>query len=478
MTAKLRLSIAMSSLLIAAGWGAAASGAPEAGDPGQRVAIDSFRGPQGSVVQDAVESALLRRYFLVPDQQVLEAARRSGVRLRSNEDFAEVGRTLNVAAFVSATVKRNRNWRVEMVVRDGETGEAVAHYDVTDRHLTGVAATLARAMPRQLQVLLARSGGADADADEDAQLRSRVRPPARTRAPVEEPEPPPRSARPPRKPKAPPAKADKDEDEEDDADSEAPAQEEPARAKESAELQRPYLEIGAGGRVFSRSMTFTENYSNIPAYRLDRATALTIDMAFHPFAVSDSTRDSWAAGLGLTGNITYAMGVTTEVAGSDGRARTEVHGYEVGLRYRGIAGPVDIVPRIGYIADTFAANVGLLSPDVDYRVVRAGLLLRLALSQQAFMRANVDYLDVLSTGRLNDRDRFPRAVTRGIDVGLGAGYAFSDNVEAWVAVGLRRYGYDMKVQQGDSLIAGGALDEYVSMSMGLTYRPTLAMGGK
>jgi hypothetical protein len=220
-------------------------------------------------------------------------------------------------------------------------------------------------------------------------------------------------------------------------------------------------------------MTFTDNFSNIPAYRLDRATAITIEMAFHPFALGESTRDDWIAGFGLTGNVTYAMGVTTEQTGSDGRARTEVHGYELGVRYRAALGPVDLVPRLGYLAETFAANVGTVAPDVDYRVVRTGLGLQLALSHQAFMRASADYLYVLTAGRLNDADRFPRAVTRGVDLTLGAAYAFSDNVELFVAVGLRRYGFDLKVKPGDSLIAGGALDEYVSMTMGLTYRPTL-----
>lgn len=436
-----------------------------AGDLGQRVAIDSFRGPQGGVLQDAVESALLRRYFLVPDAEVTEAARRSGVRLRSDEDFAEVGRSLKVAAFVSATVRRSKNWRVEMVVRNGETGEAVARYDVTDRRLEGLAAALARATPRRLQLALATPSGADGPPEEDAVVRTPMRPARSSR-----PRPDDSGSQ-----SAPNNKGPTDDDE--DAAETASDDAEPS-APRAADVPRPYLEVGAGGRVFSRSMTFTQNFSNIPAYRLDRATAVTVDMALHPFAIAEATRDDWIAGFGLIAAVTYAMGVTTEVAGADGRARTEVHGWELGLRYRSELGPLDLVPRLGFLAETFAANVGALSPDVDYRVVRAGLGARLALSRQAFMRANLDYLDVLSTGRLSDADRFPRAVTRGIDVGLGAGYAFGDTVEVWLSVGLRRYGYDLKVKPGDSLIAGGALDEYVSMSMGLTYRPIITAGGK
>ncbi|HEX3697120.1 MAG TPA: hypothetical protein VH374_17215 [Polyangia bacterium] len=452
----------LAALLMAAAAPAAAS------DLAQRVAIDSFRGPQGAVVQDAVESALLRQYYLVPDAQVLEAARKSGVRLRSDEDFAEVGRSLNVAAFVTATVRRNKNWRVEMIVRNGETGEAVARYDVTNRRLDGLTATVARATPHRLQVLLANRAADSAD-DEDAEVRVKARPPvhARSHQQGDHDEDGDKAAKPARKP----SKAQANKEKEDDV--EAETSDEKPRDLPGANMPRPYLELGAGGRVFSRSMTFTDNFSNIPAYRLDRATAITIEMAFHPFALVEATRDDWIAGFGLTGNVTYAMGVTTEQTGSDGRARTDVHGYELGVRYRAALGPVDLVPRGGYLAETFAANVGTVAPDVDYRVIRAGMGLQLALSRQAFMRTSADYLYVLTAGRLNDADRFPRAVTRGIDLTMGAGYAFNDDVELFVAVGLRRYGFDLKVQPGDSLIAGGALDEYVSMTMGLTYRPTL-----
>src|SRR5260370_40640882 len=82
----------------------------------------------------------------------------------------------SVAAFVTATVKRNKNWRVEMVVRDGETGEAVARFDGTDRRLEGLAAPPARATPRRLPGLPASH--TDGDADAESLLPAKVRPAA------------------------------------------------------------------------------------------------------------------------------------------------------------------------------------------------------------------------------------------------------------------------------------------------------------
>jgi hypothetical protein len=467
----------------------AASPVRAAGGLGQRVAIDSFRGPQSAVMQDAVEGALLRNYFLVPDAQVVAAARKSGVRLRSDEDFAEVGRSLNVAAFVSGTtVKHRKNWRVEVVVRDGETGEAVARYDLTERRLNALAVTLARSTPRKLQVALAGRNTVE-PAEEEPQVQTKLRPPVRLRdRPAEETEDADRNSRSEKraritserdkdvdKEKARSKDRDRDRDREaakdDDDDDVRTSSDRPSNRNDDV-LPRPYLELGVGGKVFSRSMSFTENFSDIPAYRLDRATAVTIDFALHPFAIIESTRDSWAANLGLTGNVAYAMGITTEQTGTQGRARTEVHGYEVGARYRAALGIIDLAPRLTYVNETFAANLGNVSPDVDYKVMRMGVGIQLALSRQAFMRVSGDYLHVLSAGRLNDPDRFPRAVSRGVDLSLGAGYAFTDSVEAWLGVGLRRYGYDMKSRPGDTLIAGGAIDEYLSMTMGLTYRPS------
>jgi hypothetical protein len=430
-----------SSVLVGALCGVVLGGlAPEAQamDMNARVAIGAFRGPQAARVQDAVESALLRRYYLVPDSVVAEAARKSGVRLQIDQDFAEVAKSLNVQAFVSATVRKQRQWTVQMVVRKGDTGEAVGRLEWADRRIETLAAALARSTPRRLQAL----------------LTNRSAPAAAAREPEEE-----VAVKAPSLPERAPTRKEAGLEEE----------ESPAAAP------RPYFELSVGGRVFSRTMSYVDNYSGLPGYRLDRATAVNVEMALHPFGAVPGT-SSAMAGFGLTGNLTYALGIGTQNAGGDGPARAEVFGYEVGARQRISVGMVDVLPHVSYLVDNFVASAAELSPDVRYRAVRAGLGGRLWLSSKAEVRASADYLHVLSAGPLTEDGRFPRATVRGVDLSLGAGYSVSDSLEAVVAVGLRRYGFDMGAQPGDTLVAGGAIDEYLSMTLGLAYRPTL--GGR
>ena len=401
-----------------------------AAEMNHRVAISVFRGPQAGRLQDAVEGALLRRYFLVPGSEVNEAARKSGVRLRNAQEFAEVARKLNVQAFVSATVRKDGDWKVEMVVRKGETGETVGRYDWSDRRIEGLALAMARATPRRLRAVLASAGSPPAAAqpeEEEVVVRAKA-PSLPERGP-------------------------------DDRESAAPV--------------RPYLELGLGGKIFSRTMSYADNFSHLPGYSLGRATALALDLAFHPFALADATKDGWLAGLGLTGGFSYALDIGTELDGGDRRASSEVYGYEVGLRQRFILGIVDLLPHVAYLVDTFVANGGERAPDVRYRVARAGLGARVAIGERFSVRASADYLHVLSAGPLTEVGKFPRATARGMDLSAGAGYALGDSLDAQVAVGLRRYGWDMKSAPGDAFIAGGAIDQYLSVTVGLVYRPSL-----
>jgi hypothetical protein len=130
-----------------------------------------------------------------------------------------------------------------------------------------------------------------------------------------------------------------------------------------------------------------------------------------------------------------------------------------------------LLPHGSYLVDNFVTS-GDLSPNVHYQVLRAGLGTRAALSSHFSLRASVDYLHVLSAGALTST-AFPRATVTGVDVSLGAGYGIGKTFEIQAAGALRRYGFDMRSRPGDAFIAGGASDQYLSMIIGLAYRPSL-----
>jgi hypothetical protein len=424
-----RLAPALAFLIVAI-WLPAAQAAPEGASASQRVVLRAFRGPEAARVKDAVETALLLRYALVPDSMVTEAARRSGGRLMTDQDFAAVAKTLNVQAFVSATVRKQQDWRIEMVVRKGDTGQAVARYDWSGRRIDALAAAVARRTPKRLRVLLA--GKSDLE-------------PARVDEAVE-------------------------------AQAHAPAEVQPASDSSpppgaDGAREQPFLEISVGSRVFSRSMSFAQNVNGLPSYHLGRGAGLTAEMALHPFGTSDATADTWAAGIGLFGTVSLSFGIGTQVDASGIPTQTDVHGYEAGLRYRIAAGLFDLLPHGSYLVDNFVTN-GDVSSNVRYQVLRVGVGTRAALSSRFSLRASVDYLHVLSAGALTSTT-FPQATANGLDVALGAGYEIGKTFEIQASAALRRYGFDMRSKAGDPFVAGGASDQYLSMVLGIAYRPSL-----
>ncbi|HXI57146.1 MAG TPA: hypothetical protein VNO55_13855 [Polyangia bacterium] len=427
----------------------------------RRVAIANFDGPQGDLLQGAVEAALLRRYYLVPGTVVDDALRRSSGPRNSDQTFAEAGRRLNVAAFVSAKVRHRGKWWVEMVVRNGDTGEEAARFALTERRLAVLARALARSAPGRLEVMLASDARVSA-VDEPPTLRTTPRPAMPRRA---------EPATAPPDVTATTATTDDDDDDRTAASNKPVAPvDTPARQERPGE-RAPDWEIGIGGRIFSRSMSFSDNVSRVPNYRLNQASAAIAEAAIYPLRVWGGGRFGAWRSLGLGGNVTYAPGVSTVADDGISRAPTAVHGYGIDLRYRVWLGSVLLVPRAGWSVDTFSTDFAAPVPDVSYHAVRIGGAVQTPITRHATLGASMDYLDVLSVGRLGDGDRFPRATASGIDVALRAGYEVTDGLELWGTVGVRRYGFDMKAQPGDRLIVGGAIDEYASVAMGLTYRP-------
>jgi hypothetical protein len=367
----------------------------------------------------------------VPDFSIEQMARRRGVAMNSPDGMAQVGRALQVRAFLSAEVQKKRNWHVAVVVRSGDTGAPLGRFVVADRRLDHLESTLASRTSRRVRALLARAstqGALDLGTDGDVGAAAGVAPPALA------------------------ASAD-------DAEDEA-----------AAEHPGDVLELTLETRVFNRSFAYNQNLSGLADYRLEGALAASLGTRFHPLALVSPG----LAPLGIAAGLEYGLGVGSRVAGSEQRISTDVHGYSIGLEYRFRLGDkgTTLTPTVGYALSTFNAGQSVGATNVDYRIVKPGLDARWAITNRLAVLWHADYLHVLSSGSLGAADRFPRATVRGLETAGSFALGVVEGLEIAASVGVRRFGVATNVVPGDKAIAGGAVDQTTWLGLGAIYRPS------
>jgi hypothetical protein len=417
------------SLLMTASLAFLISPSAGAAEDQDRVAIGSFRGPHAQRLQGAVESGLMGKYYLVPDFSVEQMARRRGVALNDPGGMAQVGKALQVRAFLSAKVQKKRDWHhVAVLVRSGDTGAPIGRFVVADKRLDHLESTLAARTSRKVGMMLARAsanGAADAGASAAAGGDG-LSPPALSETAA------------------------------------------PATTEEHA---GEVIQVSLETRVFNRAFSYNQNVSGLSDYKLQGALAATLGARFHPLATVSKN----LAPLGVSGALEYGLGVGSRQAGSEERTSTDVHGYSVGLAYRfrlGSDGNSTLTPTVGYALSTFNAGKAAGAPNVDYSMVKPGVDFRWAATSRLSVLGHADYLHVLSAGSLADKDRFPRATVRGIEATLGMGFALTKELDLEGSAGLRRLGIATNVIPGDQAIAGGAIDQTTWLGIGAVYRPT------
>jgi hypothetical protein len=429
---------------------ASARAEARSGDDQERVAIESFRGPQAQRLQGAIESGLMNKYYVVPDFSIEDMAKRRGVAMRDPDGMAEVGRALQVRAFLSANVQKRGTWKVLMVVRKGDTGEALGRFVVANRRLDQLESTLTKRTSRQIGALIARAGTSDSRLRTVA-LTSAVEPPTID------------------------AQAKLQEKKELDAQEPAAAPDAPAEVadepgpRSAPKKALPVAAIGLETRVFNRSFKHTQNQSRLNDYALSGAMSAAMSADLHPFAAAASA----LAPLGLHGALEYGLGVGSRVAGTEERLSTDVHAWSVGLSYAVMSGAFTFAPGVGYGSSNFDSGSKGGAPNASYRAVEPGASLTWAATNQLSLRAAGEYLRVLSAGPLTTADRFPRATVNGAEASLAVSYAVLDSLELAASGGMRRYGIATNVIPGDKTIAGGAVDQTTWLGLGLSYRPQI-----
>jgi hypothetical protein len=447
----------------------------------RRVGVSKFDGPQEALVRGAVMKALERQgYEPVGADEVAEATTIAAADLDSDEGFKAAAKALGAAALVTGDVGGKR---ALITVRNGADGAVKSAATFVGANPRALAAEVGRTFWQRLGSAVAsskvpsptkrprkgpgandnapaaagtriegeqktddsRSNGAAAEgvasggevdpaADED-------RPRSRRRARVSE-----------------------------GGDADVAATAEPA----ASGTGRRWLELAVGARGFSRDLRYNDQVSpGLRHYQLALGPAAVLDVAFYPLALM---LDGPAANIGLVVAVEQAVGTSSQLAAdatfpNGATFPTSMQEFSGGIRYRLPVGAWQIGATVsggqhafwftgGDGADRAALNV----PDAIYRFARGGLDVRVAVTADFSLAAGAGYRHVLNQGG-PIRSEFPHLTVAGVDADVRAAYAVTRSIEARVQADVRRYFYDMHSIAGDSWIAGGAVDQYLSFAV-------------
>jgi hypothetical protein len=226
--------------------------------------------------------------------------------------------------------------------------------------------------------------------------------------------------------------------------------------------------LGAALQGGSRHFSYVDRLTpTLRPYDLFVAPLLAVNGELYPF-----TRSAIPVvdELGVTGSYARALGLGSEDS-SGNRVSTSWQAVAIGLRERlPIARSFILGVDAGYGDTTFAFDApirpGAELPSVHYRLLRGGVDGRFVHGDLS-VHAGVGYLDVLSTGDL--AALFPRESLGGLDASLGVSDQIAPAIELSLDLVYTRFFYDLAPEPGDAYVAGGALDEMATVSLGIAY---------
>jgi len=292
---------------------------------------------------------------------------------------------------------------------------------------------------------------------------------------------------PPFKPKKVAKAKDEDEDEDGDSSSSGGGDDDSGegtvvrkKARKTASAQGEEgapvaLQLAAGPRAVHRTFDFNDPLSDFQpgvaapaAYNLPAGPTPFLDAEIYPAAFAGG---GVAANIGVGGRYERLIG-TTSVANKgtpmEKATTTASQQFEVGLRGRIPFGANEVGLTGTYGQHMFhlqtkdlGPNMGSVLPNVDYTFAGIGADTRIR-AGAVTVGAHVGTRLMLNTGALQ-KYWVRQVTTKAVEAGLSVGYHLTPIFEVVGGADLLRYAFDFnQPKAGDPIIAGGAVDQYIS----------------
>lgn len=447
-----------------------------------RVVVRSFYGPGADTLRRDVVKILSRHREIevVPSDRADEVAKKLGVDASSPEGRLAVADELKIAAWLEAIIqKQGGELRATVLLYDGKTHDRIGRYVATRRNAGQLASALNAELWRKIRDPLltaaAPAGGAvstkepssseSESSDSDTEVEEVH---SATPAPVA-------STGPTTSVPAPSMALGS-------ASTVASARwfvtaAGAAATSQGAQAAVPaappsnlpdFLLATAEVGTLTRKLAYEDaNTLSLGNYSLPAAPQVSIAARYFPGAHMSA---GWASNFGLDANARFAFATKSEA--TDGTVyKAQVDSYGVGLRVRVPIKKHEISLLGGYGIDRFRFKDSEAkpapTPNVSYSFLRFGGEGEFAVSDKFSLGARGAFLSLLSVGEIGGEEWFPRLTGNGLEGSAFAAFALSPMLDLMLSAGLTHYFFDFNVKEGDSLIAGGATDDYITVSLGL-----------
>jgi hypothetical protein len=454
----------------------------------KNVVVEMMKGPMAPRLRIVIMKSLARGGFtVIPDKKLAAVEADLGL-IKVSDSYSAVAREVKCSAFVAGMVVGGRRPKARVVVRnaDGKIIGAQGWQATSVPKL--LAAVNATATPKLSAIIGGGGGGAApagrapvAEKEESAEelLAAADKPKkggkaAAAEETAEAPAAEEAAEETPRKRKGKAAEEGEEEKAGDaDADAEVAAEaEEPSDKKKAAAAPGTGLNVAFVLRMFSRNFAYNESIKGgQQGYQAPEKRFNNLPLVPAPGLALEYFPVRYA---GLFGSFNYGIAGSKDQGGSV--YKTKVYSWMIGGKGRIGLGSMDLEPSVGYGSHVFkvedfaeGAN-GIQVAPVDYKHIRAGGGVSLPVSFGRFS-AGGHYLHILSAGDiLSDKYFKGNAIGGEVFAGVTIPTSFIRGLDLRAGLDFRRiaFAFTPGGQQAERL-AGGAVDQYIGLNLGVGY---------
>jgi hypothetical protein len=450
------------------------------------VVIEMFKGPNAPRVRAVVAKALTRSGLTVVSDKRLAAIEADLGLVRVAENYPAIARETKAIGFVAGIVTGGRRPKARVVVRNAE-GKIIGGQGWQATGFGKLLLAVNGTAGPKIAGILSGGGGAARPAvaaAPKAEPAEDILAAADRKAAAAEEAAPAAEEEAPRKKRG---KADEEEEPAAEGDEKGDAEAEVAAEADDEEVA-PKRKAAAGTglniafvlRMFSRNFAYNDNKRGLQqGYQAPEEKFNNLPIVPAPGLALEYFPATFIGGFA---SFNYAIIGSKDKPQAGAQASTyttKAYSWMIGAKGRVPISTIQLEPSIGYGSHVFKVDNFAKDPTriqvagVDYRHIRAGGGLRLPFGTGSSFTAGGYYLHILDAGEILDEQKYFKGAALGGELfaGVTLPLSFVKGVDLTAGLDFRRitFAFTPNLTPASGRIAGGAVDQYVGLNLGLGY---------